>query len=168
MTFLGDHTVNETLDLIKAKDIAFNDLLKARNALKVPPDITWDADYSSLADRYGRAKIAFQVERSMVANATPGVSDDIRTTETAYNTILSAIRKDPTTESKGDLIDLWKRAQSALGTAIPSNTAAIQPDTRHKDFDLQVLKKLPPPPPGGFLPWILGGIGVILLLRVTR
>lgn len=142
MTFLGDHTINETLDLIKAKDITIEDMLKARTELGRQPDDTWDSDYAALDNRYKAAKIAFQAERAVVQGATLGVSDDIRTTETAYNAILRAVRRDPNVENKGDLIDLWRRATTAKGSAIPTRLNAIQPDSDTKDIDLNIFNKL--------------------------
>ena len=140
MTLFGQHTIAETEDLIRAKDIGRADLLKARAGLPAPPDTTWDADYAAFNSRYETAKTAFKVEAQLVRQASPLVSDDFRTTETAYDGILRALRKNPndSTVGPGDFNDLWFRVEHAQGAPIPENREAIQPGA--KDIDLDVFK----------------------------
>jgi hypothetical protein len=146
MTLFGDHTIAETEDLIRAKDIGRADLLKARAGLPAPPDATWDADYAAFNSRYENAKTLFKVEAQLVRQSTPMVSDDFRTSESGYQAILKALRKDPNESiaAPGDFNDLWFRVEHAQGGPIPENRASIQP--KATDVDLEVFKAIPPPP----------------------
>lgn len=140
MTFMGQHTVNETLDLIRAKDIGITDLTNARNELLNPPDDTWDAQFQDFTTRYNNAKLAFKIERTAVSSATPLVGDDVRTTETSYNAILKTLSKTPGFIQSGDFQDLWNRVQHVRGSAIPENIDSIQPGQNTEDFDLNLFK----------------------------
>lgn len=144
MPFLGLHTVNETKDLIKAKDIGIADVEKARAALSAPPDDTWDSQWSDFKNRYNIAKAAAITEIATTTN--PLVSNNYQTVELGYQGILDSLSKTPGTTQPGDFQDLWSRANAASVTPIPDHTAEIQPDSNTTDPDLNLLNNLPSAP----------------------
>lgn len=137
MTVLGQHTVNETLDLIRAKDTETGAYGSERAALPSAPDATWDDDWATLLSKYTAAKSDFDLERTTVTAATPLVSDDWRTTETTYQGILRSLQQVDGTVSPGDLQDLANRFLAAGGKA-PDVGKAIQPTA--PDADLNAYK----------------------------
>jgi len=153
--YLGQHSVNETADLIAKKEIDMAAIYRRRQALAAAPDPTWDSSWQALQGRWGRAKEGFTTERAAVMAATalvPFVDDDMRTTETAYQGLLSALQNGPAgvTSPGGfqDLADRVATAQRAAGVVAPGQPAlldqdvaeAIQPTAR--DVDLDTIKSI--------------------------
>ncbi len=140
----GEWSVNETRDLIRAKDDAIKVVTAARKALGRAPDGAWDDEFAALQQRYTSAKTLFNAELGALTAAplTHFVSDNLRTTTTAYKTILAALQNVSALASvvtsgaltgnagqtmPGSLVDLMGRLANASGVMPTQNTAFIQP-----------------------------------------
>lgn len=134
--FLNQYTVNETKQLIAAKDIEMTGLAKGRAKLGRSPDPTWDQDFEKLSDNYKVARAAAIVIITAESASTPLVPNDILTSDTAYHIVLDSLAhpKDGASYSTGDLQDLYNR----LANVLPMESYTLpQPTT---DIDLSVYK----------------------------
>jgi hypothetical protein len=131
MTLFGNHTLAETLDLVKAKNYEIDKVNEtvAGNGGKPPPDADWNQDWTTLQGRYKEAI-------SKVPSSPPfGISPNAYTTEDEYQGILRALQQVDGEVSKGDLQDIWNRLTGEVG---PVEETVPQPTA--PDSDLQAYK----------------------------
>lgn len=151
----GEWSVNETKDLVRAKDDALKVVETARQKFGRAPDPQWDTEFEFLKKRYENAKTFFRAELGALdaAPMTHFISDDLRTSTTAYKTILAALQNVSAIASvvtsgaldgnagqtmPGSLIDLLGRLANASGVMPTQNAAYIQPVAR--DTGTEVIK----------------------------
>jgi len=161
VTFLGLHTVRETQDLIKSKDIVIAKMSDVRKAMGFSPDDTWDDHFNRFLRRWSDAKFLANGEISATSVGSPGVSENVLTTELAYIKLTHALdssqsfdRVAPKVESGfqvGCLQDLFTRLNDELrlttGQTIDIDTRLLQTDAidvdqkvATSDVDLNVFK----------------------------
>ncbi len=138
MTILGQHTAAETLDLVKDKDNLLSGLATSFASLPAPAvtDTGWYDDFTALQSRYDNAKTVFDLTLTM----NPLVSNNLLTTESDYQAILSALQKTSGVTSSGDAQDVYNRLSAMLAAygAPPVNENVVQPTA--PDADLAALQ----------------------------
>lgn len=170
MTILGQHTVTELRDLVKAKDedlrqfqLGYEDFAPTWKAKDPVAFEAWTKAWKALKTRYSNAKTMANITFS--AQKVNPLSEDETPAEGAYSAILRSLQKVEGTVSPGDKQDLFNRivaAGKALDYKVP------QPDG--KDVDLQVYlladkAKKQVDAVGGIAssPWTWAGIGALAL-----
>jgi hypothetical protein len=157
MTFLGQHSIDETNALIAAKDADMAAIKAKRDSLGASqaPDPKWDADWGSLQGRWVAANVASEVEAAAVQTASPFVPTSIATTETAYQGLLTALQNTSTagTTAPGGFQDLSNRLQAKLdamaAAGAPVSTNLNEPVQQMQqvtnaaaDVDIQTIKTI--------------------------
>ena len=147
MTILGQHSVTELKDLLKAKDSNLADMAKAASSFgpkwKVSDPSSysaWMSDYNLLKAGYSLAAIEAKAE-ILGGEMTPFVSDDNIPAETGYQAVISSLQKTPGVVSTGDFQDLFSRIQTAqkqAGQAPYKESPTPQP-TKGSDTDLNTM-----------------------------
>ena len=140
MPLLGQHTIDETTDFVRAQDSTIASLKAARAKVASDWSPQWDSDFSALLSRWAVAKAEFIAEAATVNAVNPLVPTSILTTETAYQALLKAVQPTLDTVTPGDLQDLFDR----LKTATPITENVPQPTAT--DPDNTVLTAIPKPP----------------------
>lgn len=181
MSILGEASVSEVADLVKAKDYAVAQLraaweayapIWAQNDPKALAD--FNTDIQALSDRYAAARIPAMAAIG-VAGFTPLVSNDYIAAGAEWDGILKALCKNWVSKggpgsycngrSKGDYQDLATRIQAVSKQAI-DDSQMPQPG-EGSDADLEMFKKADvvlrgisvlPPAPGQF-PWMRVAVG---------
>jgi hypothetical protein len=120
-TIFGDHTVNETRDLVKAKSDQLHQMQSQRTSLGKAPDSTWDAQFSQLKERFNRKN-------------SDAWMPDMSTCEDDYQAILRALSPVPNFVSSGSAQDLANRLMNAGGKIGPL------PQSAAKDWDLKAYE----------------------------
>jgi hypothetical protein len=141
MTILGQFTITELRDLIKAKDYTVGEIEKAYRELavqwrEVDPEgeADWRADWDAFRERYEAAKsqadTAFAAAKLMI-----GVRDDLIPAQGPYTSVLKSLTKDQGgAYGKGDLQDLYNRIVEFRQHPIPFPN--LPQPTQGTDVDL--------------------------------
>jgi hypothetical protein len=175
-TFLGQPTVSELSDLLKAKDYEIGRIWQSYSAMK---DAWWGRDQAAMSDwvsdwnglnaRYDKAKsiAKWTIWMTTVPSITPCPNE--------WQAILQAVKQDKTKISKGDLQDLYNRLQAA--GAVVTFPRTPQP-AKGSDVDLEVTNTLKPVSVLEMLPSAstMGGVlaagaaaaGLVVLLVVLK
>lgn len=160
MTVAGVPSVAELRDLVAAKDFemaamtkSYADWSPAWVAKDPAGYIDYTNDWDALQKRYASARHMADNDFSGVGTVIASAALDETQIPAAdgWNAILSALKRDPTTISKGDLQDLYNRIV-ASGAPSPDFTGMPQPK-KGSDADLNLLNDLggaPSPKCDGF------------------
>jgi hypothetical protein len=113
-TITGDWSLAELQDLLLAKDDEIKAIQDAFNSTpsnmwSSPSDYNdWRADWAALQARYWKAKS--NALTAIVAGTKGFITDlTIQSGQTEYDAVLRALKKDPSTVTKGDSQDLFNR-----------------------------------------------------------
>lgn len=144
---LGQHSITEVKDLLKAKDSELADMQKAFVSFgptwsksDAATFSAWSKDYDSLKNRYAIASTEAKAE-IVAGEMVPLLSDDNIPSETGYQAVIHSLQPVPGTVTTGDLQDLFTRIQAAqvnAGQQAYKETPVQQP-TKGSDTDLNVL-----------------------------
>jgi len=148
MTIAGQHTAQELIDLITAKDAEISDIRTAYTAFQAAwaasdptTQSAWDSDWTSFLMKYGAAR-AVAEDALMAAAATP-IPNDMLPMETIYQGYLYVIQPVTDTVTPGSLGDLYNRLQAAMTAQGNSSTILTTPTpqpTPNSDFDFNTLQ----------------------------
>ena len=161
--FLGQYTIAELKDLLKAKDFEVQKVQSAYDNFKgqwssSDPDTAsaWLNDWNALLARYNAAKQNANIEISLVTFSP--VPDNVNPADAEYQAVLRSLQQTEGTVSPGDLQDLFSRVSAALAAANqkPISEVGLPQPAASSDFDENTLKAadatikaagLPPPRP---------------------
>jgi hypothetical protein len=147
MTILGQHSVTELKDLLKAKDANLADMSKAFSSFgpawksQDPSSYSsWSSDFNLFKSGYSLASIEAKAE-ILGGEMTPFVSDDNIPAESGYQAVLSSLQKTPGVVSAGDFQDLFNRLQAAQKQAgqTPYKESPTPQPTKGSDTDLNTM-----------------------------
>lgn len=142
MTIMGQHTVDETQDLITVLNGRMFDLQNGLYKIVQDPslvakDPTLQADWGAYVTRWGAAIGNVQKELSLKSGAQPMVPNSVLAAEDSYQELLKAVNpQTPGPYTPKDLMGLQIRIQNL--TAIPWVDRPLPADF---DVDLQAYKE---------------------------